>query len=342
MVLLLSLQRLLENMKKLLVLSVILGTILTASAFAQKAQSRLDYIAKYKDIAIKNMKSHGIPASITLAQGCLESGDGLSDLAVMANNHFGIKCHKEWSGPTYYKKDDDPGKSCFRKYRKAEESYKDHSDFLRYRDRYAFLFDLDVTDYKGWAHGLKKAGYATNPQYPQLLIKIIEDYELYKYDMASDNVENKSGSQKANVVPPSPAQLEAVKRVIPAKSSHWYKYSQNRPLYVRNGVTYVIANGGDTYASIAKEYNLFTKELLKFNDLRKDEEIAAGTVVYIEKKKKRAQKYLDCHVAEEGDNFYDLSQRYAVRLNMLMKYNDKKSINDISKDDVIYLRDYKD
>ena len=99
-----------------------------------------------------------------------------------ANNHFGIKCHKEWTGPTYYKKDDEVGKSCFRKYKRAEDSFKDHSDFLRYRDRYAFLFDLDVTDYKGWAYGLKKAGYATNPKYPQLLIKIIEDYDLYKYD----------------------------------------------------------------------------------------------------------------------------------------------------------------
>lgn len=330
-------------MKKLLVLSILLGTILTSSVFAQKAQSRLDYIAKYKDIAIKNMKSHGIPASITLAQGCLESGDGLSDLAVKANNHFGIKCHKDWTGPTYYKKDDDPGKSCFRKYKKAEESYKDHSDFLRYRDRYAFLFDLEVTDYKGWAHGLKKAGYATNPQYPQLLIKIIEDYELYKYDMAPGKVENNKVVEepKANVVPPSPAQLEAVRRLIPTQNSIWYKYSQNRPLYVRNGVTYVVANGGDTYASIAKEYNLFTKELLRFNDLKEDREIAAGTVVYLEKKKKSAPKYLDCHIAEEGDNFYDLSQRYAVRLNMLMKYNDKKSVYDISKDDVIYLRKQK-
>lgn len=330
-------------MKKLLVLSILLGTILTSSVFAQKAQSRLDYIAKYKDIAIKNMKSHGIPASITLAQGCLESGDGLSDLAVKANNHFGIKCHKDWTGPTYYKKDDDPGKSCFRKYKKAEESYKDHSDFLRYRDRYAFLFDLEVTDYKGWAHGLKKAGYATNPQYPQLLIKIIEDYELYKYDLLTGKVENNNMvvESKANVVPPSPSKLEAVKRLIPTQNSIWYKYSQNRPLYIRNGVTYVVANGGDTYASIAKEYNLFTQELLSFNDLKKDKEIAAGTEVYLEKKKKSAPKYLDYHIAEEGDNFYDLSQRYAVRLNMLMKYNRKKSVNDISKDDVIYLRKQK-
>ena len=334
-------------MKRVLFISVLLGLIFSAGSYAQKNQARLAYIEKYKDIAINNMKTHGIPASITLAQGCLESGDGLSDLAVKANNHFGIKCHKEWTGPTYYKKDDEVGKSCFRKYKRAEDSFKDHSDFLRYRDRYAFLFDLDVTDYKGWAYGLKKAGYATNPKYPQLLIKIIEDYDLYQYDSPTKQTSNKKGKKKEKViskediVPPSPQQLEAVKRLVPTANSIWYKYSHHRTLYVRNGVTYVIANQGDTYGSIAKEYNLFPKGLLKFNDLRKDEEIHPGTIVYLEKKKKKALKYLEYHIAEEGDNFYDLSQRYAVQLDMLMDYNDKKSIQDISPNDVIFLRKYK-
>lgn len=335
--------KIIDVMRRVLFISVLFCVLCSNDVFAQKTQARLDYIAKYKDIAIKNMKSHGIPASITLAQGCLESGDGLSDLAVKANNHFGIKCHKDWDGPTFYKKDDDPGKSCFRKYRRAEESYKDHSDFLRYRDRYASLFDLKITDYKGWAYGLKKAGYATNPKYPQLLIKIIEDYELYKYDIGYRGEDAVKGDKvtKDDIVPPSPHQLEAVKRLIPTKSSIWYKYSQNRPLYIRNGVTYVIANGGDTYSSIAQEYNLFTNELLRFNDLRGDREIAPGTVVYIEKKKKRALKHLDYHIVEGDEDLYDLSQRYAVQLEMLMEYNDKKSIDDVSPDEVIYLRKYK-
>lgn len=316
-----------------LTLTLLVLTIFPLNTFAQKSQKRLNYIQQYKDIAIDKMRSHGIPASITLAQGCLESGDGLSELAVNANNHFGIKCHKEWNGPTFYKVDDDPGESCFRKYKRAEESYKDHSDFLRYRDRYAFLFDLEVTDYKGWAHGLKKAGYATNPQYAQLLIKIIEDYALYQYDQ-----EALSKGRREDVLPPSPAQLEAIKKLKPTKRSYWYKYSKNRTLYVRNGVTYILSNDGDTYASIAKEYNLFKGEILSFNDLKGDTPLRPGTIVYIEKKKRKAMKHLEIHVVEGDESLYDISQRYGVRLGSLIKYNKLRSPNDISPDDQIYLR----
>lgn len=319
--------------KRFLLFILLINTIFPVYTYSQQTQKRLDYIEKYKDIAIEKMRSHGIPASITLAQGCLESGDGLSDLAVKANNHFGIKCHKEWDGPTFYKMDDETSESCFRKYKKVEESYKDHSDFLRYRDRYAFLFDLEITDYKGWAHGLKKAGYATNPHYAQLLIKIIEDYALYKYDQ-----QGLSKGKRENVVPPSPAQLEAIRELKPAKRSYLYKFSQNRTLYIRNGVTYIISNQGDTYSSIAKEYNLFKGELLSFNDLREDRKIAPGTIVYLEKKKKKALKHLDIHIVEKGDDLYELSQRYAVRLKYLVKYNQLKSIHDISPNDELYLR----
>lgn len=139
-----------------------------------------DYIRMYEKLAIRQMKKHGIPASITLAQGILESANGNSDLARNANNHFGIKCTTDWGGKSYYKDDDEPN-SCFRKYPNVESSYEDHSDFLK-RKRYAALFSLKRTDYKGWAHGLKKAGYATNPKYPELLINLIERYSLYKYD----------------------------------------------------------------------------------------------------------------------------------------------------------------
>ena len=156
------------NFKKIqaLITGAVAAAVLILTAlpgYSQQQQTREEYIEKYKDAAIQYMKTHGIPASITLAQGCLESANGNSDLAVRANNHFGIKCHNDWKGPTYYKKGDDPGKSCYRKYRSASESFKDHSDFLRYGQRYAFLFDLQITDYKGWSHGLKKAGYATDP-----------------------------------------------------------------------------------------------------------------------------------------------------------------------------------
>lgn len=149
---------------------------------SQATEEKLNYAQKYSDVAIKKMKEYGIPASITLAQGILESSCGTSELAVNSNNHFGIKCHKEWTGAKYYY-DDDEADECFRKYKTVEESYNDHSLFLTTRERYNNLFELDITDYQAWAYGLKAAGYATNPQYPKLLIKIIEDNELYKYDL---------------------------------------------------------------------------------------------------------------------------------------------------------------
>lgn len=154
------------------------------------------YIDKYADLAVEEMRRSGVPASITLAQGLLESRYGRSELAVKGNNHFGIKCHSNWNGAKI-RVDDEKKKECFRKYRTVEQSYKDHSDFLRYRDRYKFLFDLDPTDYKGWAHGLKKAGYATDPAYPKKLISIIEEYELYKYDKGRRIFKTKKSSKPA-------------------------------------------------------------------------------------------------------------------------------------------------
>ena len=288
--------------------------ILTAlPGYSQQQQTREEYIEKYKDAAIQYMKTHGIPASITLAQGCLESANGNSDLAVRANNHFGIKCHNDWKGPTYYKKGDDPGKSCYRKYRSASESFKDHSDFLRYGQRYAFLFDLQITDYKGWSHGLKKAGYATDPKYAQKLIKIIEDYQLYRFDREM----YAKAEKKPDLLP---------------------KYSRNRTIYVRNGVPFILAGDLDTYESIAEEYNLFTGELLRFNDLKKSRDLVPGTVVYLQRKKGKAQKHLEIHIAVEGDTYYDVSQKYGVRMKKLFKYNDYKSGDILHIGDEIFLR----
>ena len=302
--------------------------------YGQQRLTRQEYIDKYKDAAIQAMKTHGIPASITLAQGCLESANGNSDLAVRANNHFGIKCHNDWKGPTYYKKGDDPGKSCYRKYRSASESFKDHSDFLRYGQRYAFLFDLQITDYKGWSHGLKKAGYATDPQYAQKLIKIIEDYRLYRFDQEI----YAKAEKKPDLLPPSPSQLQQVMELNPAKNSLLYKYSRNRVIYKRNGVPYILAGDLDTYKSIADEYNLFTGELLRFNDLKKPVELAPGTVVYLQRKKAKAQRHMEIHIAVEGDTYYDISQKYAVRLKKLFKYNGYKDGDILHVGDEIFLR----
>ena len=297
-------------------------------------QTREEYIEKYKDAAIHAMKTHGIPASITLAQGCLESADGNSDLAVRANNHFGIKCHNDWKGPAYYKKGDDIGKSCYRKYRNASESFKDHSDFLRYGQRYAFLFDLEITDYKGWSHGLKKAGYATDPKYAQKLIKIIEDYQLYRFDREM----YAKAEKKPDLLPPSPSQLQQVMELNPAKNSLLYKYSRNRTIYVRNGVPFILTSDLDTYESIAEEYNLFTGELLRFNDLKKSRDLAPGTVVYLQRKKGKARKHLEIHIAVEGDTYYDISQKYGVRMKKLFKYNDYRNGDILHVGDEVFLR----
>ncbi|HIZ87833.1 MAG TPA: glucosaminidase domain-containing protein [Candidatus Coprenecus pullistercoris] len=296
--------------------------------------SREEYIMKYRETAMEAMRTHGIPASITLAQGCLESGNGNSDLAVKANNHFGIKCHNDWKGQTYYKKDDDPGKSCFRKYRNPEESFKDHSDFLRYRDRYAFLFDLDITDYKGWCYGLKKAGYATDPQYAANLIRIIEDYKLYRYDQ---EVFSKAG-KNPRILPPSPNELMRLTELKPAAKSYFYRYSPDRTVYTCNGVPYILAGDMDTYESIAEEYNLFTKELLRYNDLKKSKDLVPGTVVYLQNKKGRAHRHLEIHIVKEGDTYYSIAQKYGVRLKRLYKYNGYKDGDILHAGDEVFLR----
>ena len=309
--------------------------ILTAlPGYSQQQQTREEYIEKYKDAAIQYMKTHGIPASITLAQGCLESADGNSDLAVKANNHFGIKCHNDWKGPTYYKKGDDPGKSCYRKYRNASESFKDHSDFLRYGQRYAFLFDLEITDYKGWSHGLKKAGYATDPKYAQKLIKIIEDYRLYSFDREL----SAKAEENRNILPPSPNEIMKVMELNPARTSLLYKYSRNRTIYQRNGVPYILAGDMDTYETLAEEYNLFTRELLRYNDLKDPVDLVPGTVVYLQRKKAKAQKHMEIHIAVDGDTYYDIAQKYGVRLRQLFKYNDYRDGDILHVGDEIFLR----
>jgi LysM repeat protein len=304
-------------------------SLLFCSHLSGQNLTREQYIQLYKDIAIDAMKSHGIPASITLAQGCLESGNGNSDLARKANNHFGIKCHNDWTGGTYYKKDDDPGKSCFRKYKSPKHSFEDHSDFIRYRQRYAFLFDLPITDYRGWSYGLKKAGYATDPEYAEKLINIIEDYKLYQYDT--------EGSGRF-APPPSPSVLSQILVHEPAKSSPLYMHSSLRTIYEKNGVPFIISKDGDTYESIAREYNLFKSEILRYNDLGRKAKLKPGTIVYLQKKKKKSPRYLDIHIAEPGDTYYDISQKYAIRLNKLYEYNNYKEGDILHPGDEVFLR----
>lgn len=285
------------------------------------------YIEKYSQLAVEEMYRSGIPASITLAQGLLESRYGQSELAVKANNHFGIKCHN-WNGETIYYDDDRKGE-CFRKYSSPEESFRDHSDFLRYRDRYKFLFDLEPMDYKGWAHGLKKAGYATDSHYAQKLIRLIEEYELYRYDL--------SDTQKRHR-PESPSELERA-RLVENGRSEVFHFSLSRQIYSMNGVPFVYSSEGDTYSSIAAANGLFLREILKFNDLDETGYLYPGTVVYLQKKRKEAAAGIEKHIVDAtGETMRDIAQRYAVRLDRLCRMNGRSEGYMPKEGEVIVLR----
>lgn len=315
-------------MKKILFATiVILLSVLCLADTPQKS-----YIEKYSDLAVEEMYRSGVPASITLAQGLLESGNGLSELAVKGNNHFGIKCHNAWTGSKVYHDDDKKGE-CFRKYDSPEESFRDHSDFLRYRDRYKFLFDLEPTDYKGWAHGLRKAGYATDPKYPEKLIRLIEEYELYLYD----TMQPAANEEKVQQMPQSPAQLEQA-RPLTGRQREVFSFALSRQMYSQNGVPFIYAAEGETYESIAKSYRLFLKEILKFNDLQQNEELLPGTVVYLKKKKKASHPGLDRYVVEEGQTLREISQRFAVRMKDICRRNGIGQDHVLREGDVLELR----
>jgi LysM repeat protein len=278
--------------------------------------SKKAYIDRYKEIAIREMNTYNIPASITLAQGILESGHGNSRLAKIAHNHFGIKCHKGWSGDTFYM-DDDTKNECFRKYINPETSYKDHSKFLSTRNRYAFLFDLKISDYKSWAKGLKKAGYATNPKYPQLLIKIIEEHKLYEFDKFYGK--KYSGySGKSNEGNKSTGQAPLVKKEYEEVANTMNK----RRMFLNNGIKFIYAGKGDTYYKIAKDFNIYKYQIYKYNDLKRKETLKEGEMIYLEPKKNKCKK--SHHTVQPGETLLSISQQYGIKLKKLAKYNSLK------------------
>jgi len=302
------------------------------------------YIERFASVAVAEMYRSGVPASITLAQGLLESGSGRSELALRSNNHFGIKCHNNWQGGKVYHDDDAKGE-CFRKYDRPEDSYRDHSDFLRYRDRYKFLFDYKITDYKSWAYGLKKAGYATDPNYPRKLISLIETYSLHEYDVKPAAFAQQAASQtskgKKQVVPDElPIPPSQVEQVVPLSTSarEVFRFPLSREMFSQNGVPFIYAAEGETYRSIAQANNLFFRELLKFNDLKKDAPLQPGTVVYLKNKKKQAVEGLQMHVIERGETLRGIAQRYGVRLSALCRLNGIEIDDMIREGDIIRLR----
>ena len=313
-------------MKRLLILIAALCPVLCAGQNPRQA-----YIEKYSALAVSEMQRTGVPASITLAQGIVESGAGQSPLAVYANNHFGIKCHNDWTGKKYYK-DDEQVQECFRAYASVEESYRAHSDFLRARDRYKGLFDLDPTDYKGWARGLKRAGYATDPAYATKLIDLIEDFGLDRFDR----------DVAVEVAPPK--ELETPRQVAPeALRDKRYRepgtLSLVRPVFEQNGVRFVRAIEGETYSSIAEDFGLFTREILRFNDVDKDALLDPGTVVYIARKKAEAPYGIGKYVIDrEGETLWEISQRFAIQLGKLRLYNAYLGGKPLEPGDTVLLR----
>ena len=280
--------------------------VFQSEAIGEERFTRKQYIDKWKDVAIQNMQAYGIPASITLAQAILESGDGNSMLARQANNHFGIKCHG-WEGKRVYK-DDDKKNECFRKYKDAMESFKDHSEFLQ-KNRYKSLYDLNPLDYKGWAKGLKKAGYATNPRYAKLLISIIEKHKLYEYDandiLASKNEEkSKKNTSKSSKHKEVTIEIEAHKRDV---------------LTHQNKIKYVIAQKGDNLQSIAEEMDMAPWQIKRYNDLDGRSNFIENEVIFVQPKRNKSKS--SYHIVEHGENMYDLSQKYGVKIKKLYHYN---------------------
>ena len=279
-----------------------------------------DYINRYKDLAVSEMKRTGIPASITIAQGMIESDYGRSRLAREANNHFGIKCHDDWTGPVIRHKDDRRNE-CFRKYRKPEESFYDHSDFLKSESRYSFLFDIDPTDYKAWARGLKRSGYATNPDYANMLIRKIEENNLSYLDRGYDY----SGLSPQTSVPVEESvtvqntnKIEKPETLLNENDAF---VSRIPRVMENNRIQYIIVKDGDTREKLETEFQLLKWELPKYNELKNDFQLVPGEILYLQPKREKAEPGKEYYYAEEEDTMYLISQRYGIKLKSLYEMN---------------------
>ena len=286
-----------------------------------------EYIESYKNIAIREMREYKIPASITLAQGLLESGCGNSELAREAKNHFGIKCHNDWTGKTFTM-DDDEKNECFRKYENAEQSFVDHSLFLTGRNRYAALFDLEITDYEGWAKGLKAAGYATNPKYAQLLIARINQYDLTRFDReALGLIENEKPVEDFEPVSnfaETPFEDFGLLYNPDEKSAFEIvdMTEEERFIYLNNGVKFIYAKEGETPKSLAKELGIPMRQIADYNCISnpKDFVFLSGDVVYVVPLRNKC-KHPSTFTVEETMTLRDVALRFAVKLDKLQKYN---------------------
>lgn len=298
---------------------VVLLWLFVVAVFAGQAQQITpeEYIRQYKDVAISEMKRMGVPAAITLAQGILESENGNSELVKKSNNHFGIKCKSTWTGATVYH-DDDAAGECFRSYKTAEESFRDHSNFLRGNSRYGFLFQLDAMDYKGWAYGLKKAGYATNPQYPNILIRNIEQYNLQQYSLAALSDLPDFDASKYNTENPA---ITIVNN--PGQSPKDSSVQKGQEDFFKditvNGSRCILAPQRTSLLAIATRYHIDLPRLLEYNDLKTDGLLLQSQLVFLQKKSKTGEK--DFYIVQEGETLYEIAQKTGVQLQYLLDYN---------------------
>jgi LysM repeat protein len=318
-------------MKKLSVALFFLAALCSHTLFAQSKAQVQAYIDKYKDIAMAEMARTGVPASITLAQGIHETGAGTSDLVLKSNNHFGIKCKTEWDGDKVYHDDDARGE-CFRKYEDPALSYKDHSDFLRNRPYYTALFKLDPTDYEGWAYGLKKAGYATNPKYAQILINLIRDYNLQDYTMIvlgkkqpgeTDPIWAKASSESS----PSAEVKNAASAVKPAYPSGVFIINDTKVMFVAKGISYL---------KIADEQNISLARLLEFNDMANGDVTMEDGLLFLQRKRKTGAS--ETHTVTMGESLYQVSQIEGIRLESLLEYNFLNATAKVAVGEKLYLK----
>lgn len=300
---------------------------------AQTRQTREEYIDRYKHIAVAHMERYGIPASITLAQGILESDCGNSRLSRSSNNHFGIKCKRDWTGPRVFHDDDARGE-CFRAYASVEASYEDHARFLDAQPRYDSLFVYPADDYRSWARGLKAAGYATAPDYAQRLCRIIEEAQLYLLDRPQGETlyaaRHRSHDEQAvedfaaasSVAPAAPLGDE---RIDPDDYRVTINAYMGYNIYVTNGVNYIVAKEGDTFESLAAVFRISAANLRRFNDLKAKEQPVRGEQIYIDRKRKRWEGNARHHIVSEGETVASVAQSYALREKSLRKLNRLKA-----------------
>jgi LysM repeat protein len=300
-------------------LILLLFSFITASSFSQEQTAVRQYINTYKDIAISEMIRTGVPASIKLAQGILETEAGRSTLVIRSNNHFGIKCKSAWTGDHVFHDDDARGE-CFRKYNKSEDSYRDHSDFLKNSQRYAALFQLDPMDFEGWARGLKKAGYATNPKYPQLLIKLIYEYNLQDYTLIALGKLKDEGAWLAKNNQP----VDEIK-IITAPSQELAPVQIQYPsgVFRINDTRVIFIKKGTSFLSIARNQEIPLAKLFEFNDMKQCEEVEKDMLLYLQRKRKTGAN--EFHIVLQGETLFSISQVEAIRIESLLEYNLLKS-----------------